>query len=102
MQDQHHLTLIDGRFSADEARKLLSGLLSQKISFHQLEKFSHTERFGRDLLNSEKRVKELMEVNQQIQEIVKYAAAQGFLLKIQSHIEILLVDEGPMPVNDES
>ena len=56
---KHDTKLIDGNFTVQKANIVLSELLSYKINFHNLEKFSNEERFGKDYEHSEKRIKEL-------------------------------------------
>lgn len=58
---KHHTKLIDGKFTAAKAKKLLLELLSYKINYHQIEKFSNEERFGTDGEHSAIRIKELKE-----------------------------------------
>jgi hypothetical protein len=61
---KHNTTLIEGTFALSKAKKLLLELLSYKINYHQIEKFSNEERFGVDREHSEKRIKELTEEKQ--------------------------------------
>ena len=42
-----------------DAGKVLSGLFSYKINYHQKELFSNEERFSNDLLNSKNRIVQL-------------------------------------------
>lgn len=58
---KHTIKLIDGTFTLPKAKKLLLELLSYKINYHQMEKFSNEERFGADREQSAKRIKELDE-----------------------------------------
>lgn len=58
---KHSTRLIDGKFTVVKAKKLLNELLSYKINYHQMEKFSNEERFGTDSEHSAKRIKALTE-----------------------------------------
>ncbi|WP_338877387.1 hypothetical protein WBJ53_32100 (plasmid) [Spirosoma sp. SC4-14] len=48
MENTFRVQLIEGSFSQEEAREVLSGLLTYKINFHELKNFSHQERQGRE------------------------------------------------------
>lgn len=56
---QHKTQLIKGEFKKERAQTLVNELISYKIQFHGIEKFSNEERFGKDLEYSEKRINEL-------------------------------------------
>lgn len=55
----HQTKLMEGAFTKESAKTLLVELLSYKIRYHQLKKFSDDERFGTDIDHSEKRMHEL-------------------------------------------
>ncbi|HCW08505.1 MAG TPA: hypothetical protein DGG95_14195 [Cytophagales bacterium] len=63
---KHTLKLIEGNFTKDKASLLLLELLAHKIQYHQLQKFSSEERFGKDLDFSEKRIAELKEEKEKL------------------------------------
>lgn len=65
---KHTTKLIEGIFSHDKAKSLLTELLSYKINYHQLRKFSNEERFGRDCEHSENRITELTKEKQELTE----------------------------------
>jgi hypothetical protein len=46
MENTFRVQLIQGSFTYEEAREVLSGLLTYKINFHELKSFSHQERLG--------------------------------------------------------
>lgn len=54
-----HLKLIDGTFTAQEAREILAKIYTDKIHFHEMRNFSSLERFGKVDLHSTMRIKEL-------------------------------------------
>ena len=54
--DKHTTTLIEGNFELENAKSLLLDLVSRKINYHQIRKFSNTERFGNDPEHSEQRI----------------------------------------------
>lgn len=65
---KHTTKLIEGKFSHSKAKSLLTELLSYKINYHQLRKFSNEERFGRDCEHSENRITELTKEKQELTE----------------------------------
>jgi hypothetical protein len=46
MQKELHADLINGQFTPEDARELLTDLFSRKTNFHEIKNFSATERFG--------------------------------------------------------
>lgn len=92
MNTKHNLKLIDGKFLPAEAGKVLFGLLSYKINYHQMELFSNEERFGKDLSNSIKRIKELKVVNSSLKKIIDLTSEKGQILKISCFIKIIALD----------
>ncbi len=89
MNTKHNLKLIDGNFSPIEAGKVLFGLISYKINYHQMEMFSNEERFGKDLSNSKKRIDELKTAHASLKELIDHGSEKGQILKINCVIEIL-------------
>ncbi|MFT4982694.1 MAG: hypothetical protein ACI9UR_002570 [Bacteroidia bacterium] len=60
MKDQHHqFMLIDNTYVAENAREVITSLISDKIKFLNIHMLSDQERFGTDVSHFEKRVKEL-------------------------------------------
>ena len=92
MNTKHNLKLIDGKFLPAEAGKVLFGLLSYKINYHQMELFSNEERFDKDLSNSIKRIEELKAVNSTLETILRLTSENKQLLKISCFIEITRLD----------
>jgi len=82
--------LINGSFSAEDARQVLLSLINHKINFHELNAWSHRERFGEDNAVSVKRVEELSQTREEIAHLISDAAAMGQKLSIKSSIEITL------------
>ncbi len=88
MENNHHLTLVDGIFAPSEAGKVLSDLISRKINYHQLELFSNEERFGKDISNSKKRIEALKITQNSLKRIIEYAIEKQYQLQIDGFIEI--------------
>lgn len=93
MENKHRLKLIEGKFMPSEAGKVLFDLISRKINYHNMEIFSNEERFGKDLSASKSRIEELKESRRCLEEIITYTSAKGLNLKIESFIEIILIEE---------
>ena len=91
--DRKNYCLISGSFSPDAARQLLMSLINHKINFHELNDWSHRERFGKDNPAAVKRVKELSQTRVDIAQLVEQATVMGLKLSINSNIEIELIPE---------
>ena len=101
MESKRIFKLIDGNFSATDARSVLTTIVSAKINFHSLRQFSETIRFGSDRSHSEQRISELKKLNDDLIQLTEEAAQNGLRLKIKSNIEIELEKENPLPKNQE-
>jgi hypothetical protein len=88
---QQQFKLIDGEFSPAQAKSILLELLQHKINFHAREQFSNQERFGKDLLNSAKRIEELKLEESKIREMLDAVQAQDVVLKIKSSIDVEII-----------
>lgn len=93
MENRHILKLVEGTFTPHEAGKILFDLLNCKINYHQMELFSNEERFGKDLLNSKKRIEELKMTNSFLRKLIASASEERDLLRINSVIEILILNQ---------
>jgi hypothetical protein len=82
--------LIDGSFTQAEAREILLSLISAKLKFHTLKKFSDLERFGQDTMQSEKRIKELNDLDKEIRSFLDTAETADCIISITSNIDILI------------
>ena len=82
--------LIDGEFSADEARRVLMTLINDKIKFHQMNELSHEERYGEENPASSRRIEELSQTRDALTQLIDAAETQGLRLKINSRIDIEL------------
>jgi len=87
---KHNTKLIEGTFALPKAKKLLFELLSYKINYHQIEKFSNEERFGVDRERSEKRIKELTEEKQALTRWME-VFEQNNKIKIDCNIKMEII-----------
>lgn len=91
MDKQKKYKLINGTFSADESKEILTSVFSGKIQFHQLKNLSSLERFGKEDPFS---IHRLAELNTDMTALISYlneAKSHGKQLKIESYIEINLL-----------
>jgi hypothetical protein len=93
METKHVLKLIDGKFIPSEAGKVLFDLISRKINYHQMVRFSNEERFGKDESNSKSIIKQLKEERRRLEEIIDYTSKNGLDLKIEILIDIKFIKE---------
>lgn len=88
MTRAENLKLISGTFSAEEAARILFGLVKNKINFHNLE-IAHTKETGiGSTEKSEQRLQELRNLEGEIEKIVEEAKDQNADLSIESLISI--------------
>lgn len=77
----HHL--INGTFSASDAKKVLLEMLHNKINFHNRQIQSIQEQTGRDTSLSENRIDELFNTTEKVKELLLSAAKQGLSVRIE-------------------
>lgn len=80
--------LIEGTFSTDEAKEILTNIFSEKINFHLMKNFSSQERFGKDDENATKRIHQLKEELKRLQSYLSSGNADKKNLSISSEINI--------------
>ncbi len=90
MEHKHDFKFIDSDFTPDEAKRVLRTLIYQKISFHQLEVFSNTERFGHDVTHSKIRIAQLDEVFKEMEKVLNYASDNNLKVNVHSNIHLVL------------
>lgn len=79
---KHNIQLIDGDFTAHNAKDLLLELLSQKINYHKIRKFNNEVRFGNDKEHSKKRIEALIEEKENLIEwLQSLDERQGITIK---------------------
>ncbi|MBL7911397.1 MAG: hypothetical protein JNJ41_10115 [Bacteroidia bacterium] len=93
MEKKQDFKLIDGQFNPSDARTILLTLINSKIQFHKLESFGITVRSSGDISMHEKRIRELSKVNEDIKKLLNYAVENNMKLKVNSTIQIELINE---------
>ena len=85
--------LVNGKFSAEEAQKIIMLLINSKIDFHNLFSFSNHIRFNNDVNASKKRIEELTAAKDEMIELIKKGGQEGFNFRIKSSISIELIKD---------
>lgn len=93
MNKNENLSLIEGKFTPEEAREILINIFSKKVNFHERRNFSSQERFGKDDPIALKRIPELKQSIEKITTLMSEAGANDKQVVISSQINIQLVDE---------
>lgn len=86
------LTLIEGDFSLNEAKEILTSMFNSKINFHNIQNWSSQERFGKDDETAQKKIPLLRNEIKKLEEIISEAKANNKRLVINSEITISLKD----------
>lgn len=90
MKANQSIKFIEGKFSPNEAREILTELLNHKINFHSLKNFSYEERFGKPVKGSQKRIAELKKSREKLILLVQQALDNEVNLRIESSINIVM------------
>jgi hypothetical protein len=88
MKKVQTLKLIDGEFSAQDAKEVLMSLYSSKLNFHQMKNFGSNERFGKNDETATKRIPELKESMTVISAIIQEAANTKKNLLVTASVNI--------------
>ena len=86
------LKLIEGEFSFNEARGILTSMFNSKINFHNIQNWSSQERYGKDDETAQKKIPLLKNEIEKLEEIILEAKANNKKLVINSEIIISLKD----------
>jgi hemerythrin superfamily protein len=86
------LKLIEGEFSFNEAREILTSMFNSKINFHNIQNWSSQERYGKDDETAQKKIPLLKNEIEKLEEIILEAKANNKKLVINSEIYISLKD----------
>jgi hypothetical protein len=86
------LKLIEGEFSFNEAKEILTSMFNSKINFHNIQNWSSQERYGKDDETAQKKIPLLKNEIEKLEEIILEAKANNKKLIINSEINISLKD----------
>lgn len=93
MNKREKLTLIEGKFTGEETKEILTSIFSSKINFHNLKNWSSIERYGKDDEIAIKRISVLKKQMERVLEIVSEKKVKNKRFEITSFINISLLDE---------
>ncbi|SFH79886.1 hypothetical protein [Halpernia frigidisoli] len=85
------LSLIDGSFSAEEAKEILLKIYHTKLNFHQRNNLSSQERFGKNNAIAELRIPILQKSIEEIKDFTKLAKNKNLSINISSQITLDLM-----------
>lgn len=88
MKNNNYFKLISGDFSPADAKEILIHHFTNKIKFHQAKNFSSIERFGVADSNAVKRIPELNESLELIQQLINTAHENDEIISIESVVTI--------------
>ncbi len=86
MDQSFQIKLIDGEYSAEDAREVLHRLIMDKIKFHNLQLLAGKERNHQDIYHSEKRIEELKQSLEHIDQMIE--KKQDTKIRMKSDINI--------------
>ena len=92
MNSNKKLQLIEGEFSFNEAKEILTSMFISKINFHNIQNWSSQERYGKDDETAQKKIPLLKNEIEKLEEIILEAKANNKKLIINSEINISLKD----------
>ncbi len=90
MENETEFKLIDGIFSHEEAKNILTALFNYKIDYHNREDFSNHIRFNKDISHSKKRIQELLESKEVVLKMIENLKSTTANLAMKSFISISL------------
>ncbi|MGB5243700.1 MAG: hypothetical protein WBN16_10795 [Lutimonas sp.] len=84
------ITLIDGKFTGQEAKEILLHLIFSKMNFHTKKSLGSIERNGEPDPVSERRIEQLLNSEKEIKALMEGLAKDNKKLVIESSINIRL------------
>ena len=87
------LKLIEGEFSFNEAKEILTSMFNSKINFHNIQNWSSQERYGKDDETAQMKIPLLKNEIEKLEEIILEAKANNKKLVISSEIIISLKED---------
>jgi hypothetical protein len=88
MAKEHNLELINGNFSAQEAKEILVTIFSNKIQFHQRKNFASKEKLGKEDKNALKRIVQLKKSLDKTYKLISEAELKNKRLDISAKVFI--------------
>jgi hypothetical protein len=88
MAKEHNLELINGNFSAQDAKEILVTIFSNKIQFHQRKNFASKEKLGKEDKNALKRIVQLKKSLDKTYKLISEAELKNKRLDISAEVFI--------------
>lgn len=92
MKKPHTFKLVDGKFTPNEARKVLLELIQNKVNFHEREIHMLEERNEGNIVRHERRVTQLKKSAETLKKVLLLADKKGMQLKVKGEIEITFLE----------
>lgn len=93
MNNTEKITLINGVFKQEDAKEILMNVFNEKIKFHDLKQFSMLVCSGKEDEAIKKRLLELKESINKINDIILSAKAENKFITIQADVNISFCDQ---------
>lgn len=93
MNETKKLTLIEGVFSIDDSKEILTNIFSSKINYHNMRNWSSKERLGKDDEIAQNRLSSLKGEVEILTQILSVAREKNMKLLVRSEICITLQSE---------
>ena len=88
MKKKQELKLIEGEFTPQDAKEILTNLYTSKLNFHLMKNFSSMERFGKSDDLSNKKIPELKKSMAIISAIIEEATSKKKKLIVNATVNI--------------
>ena len=88
MKKKQEFKLIEGEFTPQDAKEVLTNLYTSKLNFHLMKNFSSTERFGKSDETSNKKIPELKKSMAIISAIIEEATSKKKKLIVNATVNI--------------
>jgi hemerythrin superfamily protein len=92
MKNPHTFKLVDGKFSPNDARKVMIELIQNKINFHSRVIHMMEEHNEGKTAPHEKRIAQLKKSAETLKKVLLEADKKGMQLKVKGTIEITFLD----------
>ncbi len=89
----HKVKLVDGKFTAMEAKEVINSLIDEKINFHKIHRLALCEGdVNTDTTFDDSRVGQLMREKEDFREVYLEAKRAGKQVRIHGTLEIEIID----------
>ncbi len=89
----HKVQLVDGKFTAMEAKEVINSLIDEKINFHKIHRLAICEGdMNSDTTYDDSRVGQLIREKESFREIYMEAKQAGKQVRINGILEIEIID----------